>query len=119
MSSTTDQGSTSADLQTSFSQAASASTSAGGQEKKESTASLQIAGQVVEENEYVRLGAFHTLDLEGELGGLEERTLANYSQSRFPFDKDIGMGLGCAGKDLGEYERRQGGGSGCGCLWRR
>ena len=32
----------------------------------EGTASLQISGQVVNENEYVRLGAFHTLDLEGE-----------------------------------------------------
>lgn len=35
--------------------------------RKESTASLQISGQVVNENEFVRLGAYHTLDLEGEL----------------------------------------------------
>jgi len=55
-----------AHAQTSFSPAASTSTSQGGQEKKEPTASLQISGKVVEENEYVRLGAFHTLDLEGE-----------------------------------------------------
>jgi protein pelota len=62
---------------TSFSQAASGSAlGAGGgglasngtsnDKRGEGTASLQISGQVVNENEYVRLGAFHTLDLEGE-----------------------------------------------------
>lgn len=61
---------------TSFS--AAASTSSGGTSNgggnggtggaKEPTASLQISGRVTNENEYVRLGAFHTLDLEGELG---------------------------------------------------
>ncbi|EIW65732.1 hypothetical protein TREMEDRAFT_70401 [Tremella mesenterica DSM 1558] len=48
---------------TTFSPAASSSTTAQG-EKKEPTASLQISGRVVNENEFVRLGAFHTLDLE-------------------------------------------------------
>ena len=59
---------------TTFSQAAGASSgpgggsgsgTPGGGKAAESTASLQISGQVVNENEYVRLGAFHTLDLEG------------------------------------------------------
>ncbi|KAK1924418.1 pelota [Papiliotrema laurentii] len=50
-------------VKTTFSPAASSSTNGGG-EKKEPTASLQISGKVVEENEYVRLGAYHTLDLE-------------------------------------------------------
>ena len=54
-------------MKTTFSPAASSSTSAGGQEKKEPTASLQISGKVIEENDYVRMGAFHTLDLEGGL----------------------------------------------------
>ena len=54
-------------FQTHFSPAASSSTSTGGQEKKEPTASLQISGKVVQENDYVRMGAFHTLDLEGQL----------------------------------------------------
>jgi protein pelota len=30
----------------------------------EATASLQITGRVVEENDYVKMGAFHTLDIE-------------------------------------------------------
>ncbi|ODN79875.1 mRNA surveillance protein pelota [Cryptococcus amylolentus CBS 6039] len=50
---------------TDFQSAASSSTSATGQgERKEPTASLQISGQVVQENEFVKMGAFHTLDLE-------------------------------------------------------
>jgi protein pelota len=54
---------------TTFASAASGSGGGGGTgvaEKKEPTASLQISGQVNNENEFVRLGAFHTLDLEGE-----------------------------------------------------
>jgi protein pelota len=31
---------------------------------------LQVTGKVVNENDYVRLGAFHTLDLEGESHGI-------------------------------------------------
>ncbi|RSH81591.1 Translation factor pelota [Saitozyma podzolica] len=50
-------------VRTTFSPAASSSTTPGG-EKKEPTASLQVTGKVVNENDYVRLGAFHTLDLE-------------------------------------------------------
>ncbi|WWD02790.1 mRNA surveillance protein pelota [Kwoniella europaea PYCC6329] len=49
---------------TAFSPAASSSQSNGTGEKKEPTASLQISGKVVEENEFVKLGAYHTLDLE-------------------------------------------------------
>ena len=78
------------DAQTSFSQAASASTSAGGQEKKESTASLQIAGQVVEENDYVRLGAYHTLDLEGELPCLKSDQRLTVANRDFRLTKTSG-----------------------------
>ncbi|WVQ82415.1 mRNA surveillance protein pelota [Cryptococcus sp. DSM 104549] len=49
---------------TTFSPAASSSQANGQGEKKEPTASLQISGQVVEENDYVKMGAYHTLDLE-------------------------------------------------------
>ncbi|KAK8864233.1 mRNA surveillance protein pelota [Kwoniella newhampshirensis] len=49
---------------TTFSPAASSSQANGQGEKKEPTASLQISGKVIEENDYVRLGAYHTLDLE-------------------------------------------------------
>ncbi|WVW83705.1 mRNA surveillance protein pelota [Kwoniella bestiolae CBS 10118] len=49
---------------TTFSPAASSSQSNGAGEKKEPTAALQISGRVVEENEFVKLGAYHTLDLE-------------------------------------------------------
>ncbi|ORX36829.1 pelota [Kockovaella imperatae] len=51
-------------VKTTFSPAASSSTSSGGQEKKEPTASLQVSGKVIQENDYVRMGAFHTIDLE-------------------------------------------------------
>jgi hypothetical protein len=51
--------------QTTFSSGASSSTATATGQSKESTASLQISGKVVNENDYVRLGAFHTLDLEG------------------------------------------------------
>ena len=53
------------DWQTTFSSGASSSTATATGQSKESTASLQISGKVVNENDYVRLGAFHTLDLEG------------------------------------------------------
>lgn len=49
---------------TTFSSGASSSTATATGQSKESTASLQISGKVVNENDYVRLGAFHTLDLE-------------------------------------------------------
>ncbi|WWD17470.1 mRNA surveillance protein pelota [Kwoniella shandongensis] len=49
---------------TTFSPAASSSQANGQGEKKEPTAALQISGKVVEENDYVKLGAYHTLDLE-------------------------------------------------------
>ncbi|WVO16408.1 mRNA surveillance protein pelota [Cryptococcus depauperatus] len=49
---------------TSFSPAASSSTGTGQVEKKEPTSSLQISGKVAEENNYVKMGAYHTLDLE-------------------------------------------------------
>ncbi|WWC70401.1 mRNA surveillance protein pelota [Kwoniella pini CBS 10737] len=51
---------------TTFSSAASSSSaSSSNQDKKiEPTASLQISGKVIEENEFVKLGAYHTLDLE-------------------------------------------------------
>ncbi|OXB40022.1 mRNA surveillance protein pelota [Cryptococcus neoformans] len=49
---------------TTFSPAASSSQGNGQGEKKEPTASLQISGKVVEENEFVKMGAYHTLDLE-------------------------------------------------------
>lgn len=49
-----------------FSPAASSSQGNGQGEKKEPTASLQISGKVVEENEFVKMGAYHTLDLEGK-----------------------------------------------------
>jgi len=55
----------STDYQTTFSSGASSSTATATGQSKESTASLQISGKVVNENDYVRLGAFHTLDLEG------------------------------------------------------
>lgn len=51
---------------TTFSPAASSSQGNGQGEKKEPTASLQISGKVVEENEFVKMGAYHTLDLEGK-----------------------------------------------------
>ena len=54
-----------ADDQTTFSSGASSSSATATGQSKESTASLQISGKVVNENDYVRLGAFHTLDLEG------------------------------------------------------
>lgn len=53
------------DIQTTFSSGASSSSATATGQSKESTASLQISGKVVNENDYVRLGAFHTLDLEG------------------------------------------------------
>ncbi|ORY32575.1 pelota [Naematelia encephala] len=49
---------------TTFSPAASTSNGTGQEKDREPTASLQISGRVVNENDYVRLGAFHTLDLE-------------------------------------------------------
>ncbi|WVR07212.1 mRNA surveillance protein pelota [Kwoniella sp. DSM 27419] len=49
---------------TTFSPAASSSQANGQGEKKEPTASLQISGKVTEENDYVKMGAYHTLDLE-------------------------------------------------------
>ncbi|OCF36702.1 mRNA surveillance protein pelota [Kwoniella heveanensis CBS 569] len=49
---------------TDFSAAPSSSQANAQGEKKESTASLQISGRVVEENEWVKMGAHHTLDLE-------------------------------------------------------
>ena len=52
------------DNQTTFSSGASSSSATATGQSKESTASLQISGKVVNENDYVRLGAFHTLDLE-------------------------------------------------------
>lgn len=52
--------------QTTFSSGASSSSATATGQSKESTASLQISGKVVNENDYVRLGAFHTLDLEGK-----------------------------------------------------
>jgi protein pelota len=54
------------DEQTTFSSGASSSSATATGKSKYSTASLQISGKVVNENDYVRLGAFHTLDLEGE-----------------------------------------------------
>lgn len=53
---------------TTFASAASGSGSGTGGtgEKKDPTASLQISGQVNSENDFVRMGAFHTLDLEGK-----------------------------------------------------
>jgi protein pelota len=71
-------------LQTSFSTSAAPSSSsssgnnttgssATSQDPRNSTATLQINGTVTNENDYVKLGAYHTLDLEGELerGGFE------------------------------------------------
>ncbi|KIR67146.1 mRNA surveillance protein pelota [Cryptococcus bacillisporus CA1873] len=49
---------------TTFSPAASSSQGNERGEKKEPTACLQISGKVVEENEFVKMGAYHTLDLE-------------------------------------------------------
>ncbi|WRT66178.1 mRNA surveillance protein pelota [Kwoniella shivajii] len=49
---------------TTFSSAASSSQSTSSGEKKDPTAALQISGKVVEENDYVKMGAYHTLDLE-------------------------------------------------------
>jgi protein pelota len=64
----------STDLKTTFSSGASSSTATATGQSKESTASLQISGKVVNENDYVRLGAFHTLDLEGHSSSsIEER----------------------------------------------
>ena len=54
-------------LQTSFSPSASSSNGATSQDPKNSTATLQINGTVTNENDYVKLGAHHTLDLEGKL----------------------------------------------------
>ena len=51
--------------QTTFSSGASSSTATATGQNAEPTASLQISGKVMNENDYVRLGAFHTLDLEG------------------------------------------------------
>jgi len=48
---------------THFSPSASTSTTTS-TDPKASTATLQISGQVTNENDYVRLGAYHTLDLE-------------------------------------------------------
>lgn len=52
--------------QTSFSPSASSSNGATSQDPKNSTATLQINGTVTNENDYVKLGAHHTLDLEGK-----------------------------------------------------
>ena len=52
-------------FQTSFSPSASSSNGATSQDPKNSTATLQINGTVTNENDYVKLGAHHTLDLEG------------------------------------------------------
>ncbi|KAI5449125.1 Translation factor pelota [Naganishia albida] len=49
---------------TEFSPSASSSNGATSQDPKNSTATLQINGQVTSENDYVKLGAYHTLDLE-------------------------------------------------------
>jgi protein pelota len=54
-------------LQTAFSPSASSSNGATSQDPKNSTATLQINGTVTNENDYVKLGAYHTLDLEGKL----------------------------------------------------
>lgn len=91
---------------TTFSQAPSSSTGAAAGEKKESTAALQISGQVVNENDYVRLGAYHTLDLEGEsacdlvwsgawdgeesIGGAKEQQLKQPANRDFRLTKAAG-----------------------------
>lgn len=69
---------------TTFSPAASSSQGNGQGEKKEPTASLQISGKVVEENEFVKMGAYHTLDLEGKffLGGLIRKNQGKYGKKR-------------------------------------
>lgn len=70
---------------TTFSPAASSSQGNERGEKKEPTACLQISGKVVEENEFVKMGAYHTLDLEGRffLGRVRSETSKNkYGQRR-------------------------------------
>ncbi|TFY60794.1 hypothetical protein EVJ58_g4919 [Rhodofomes roseus] len=67
----------------------SANTSSGG---GEATASLQIAGQVAEENQHVKMGAFHTLDVEvnrdvrivKEEGGWDSIALGRVQESCVP-----------------------------------
>ena len=114
---------------TSFSQAASGSAagpggSGGGlasngtsnDRKGEGTASLQISGRVVNENEYVRLGAFHTLDLEGKSSFGRQAlapskwitTVLTLSQPRFPAVKSDRVGLCRTGADRRKYKRGPG-----------
>jgi hypothetical protein len=74
----------------------------------EPTATLQISGKVMNENDYVRTGAFHTLDLEGKLPWCEGVMGAKpRSQSRFQTHKRDGVGLGRFGEDHGEHEGRE------------
>jgi hypothetical protein len=70
----------STDRQTTFSSGASSSTATATGQSKESTASLQISGKVVNENDYVRLGAFHTLDLEGISSTSTREVMADVQQ---------------------------------------